>query len=147
MEELEITDENAKGMIGADRMALGLSCIPHKVLGDMEEVKRLNSVIGKNNEEILRLKENKSLEKEIEEYKKIIAKMVKAINDYETLIHKMKCWGEGGNIEKDIIHRDVVPKCQFQSEYQSSCTKPISRISFSIPCCEEHAIERDRSLK
>ena len=36
-------------------MALGLSCIPHKIRGDMEEVQKLNGVIGKKNEEILRL--------------------------------------------------------------------------------------------
>lgn len=36
-----------EGRIGADRMRLGLSIIPNKLYGDMDEVKRLRDILEK----------------------------------------------------------------------------------------------------
>ena len=41
MKERDEYKEAAEARIGADRMAVGLSCIPDSVRGDMEEITRL----------------------------------------------------------------------------------------------------------
>ena len=45
MNEQEDYKASYEAGIGADRMALGLSCIPHTVRGDMLEVMRLRSAL------------------------------------------------------------------------------------------------------
>lgn len=41
----ELQKEATNARIGADRMSLGLGCIPHKIRGDLEEVQRLHKAL------------------------------------------------------------------------------------------------------
>lgn len=41
----EMVKEAAEARIGADRMAMGLSCIPDELRGDMAEIERLNAAL------------------------------------------------------------------------------------------------------
>jgi hypothetical protein len=45
MEYHELQKEGAEARAGADRTALGLSCIPGPVRGDLEEVRNLRDVL------------------------------------------------------------------------------------------------------
>jgi hypothetical protein len=46
MSEYDQITEAAIARIGADRMVIGLSCIPHKIKGDLEEVMRLRRLLA-----------------------------------------------------------------------------------------------------
>lgn len=43
------------GLLGADRMAAGLPCIPHQDIGDLVEVQKLNADLAAKDAEIKRL--------------------------------------------------------------------------------------------
>jgi len=150
LEEQKMYQDAAEARVGSDRMAIELSCLPNEVSGDMDTVKRLNKVIEDKNWEIIRFKEKKIpiLENEIERYKELLKKMTNALNKNEDLIRQIKCFALGIEMEKNTIHRDLVPKCEFESDTGiQKCNKPVSRISFGLDCCEEHAKKRDNSLK
>jgi len=56
-EEWEGYQEAADAIAGSDRMAIGLSCLPNKIRGDLDEVKRLNDLLEEKNKTIIRFKE------------------------------------------------------------------------------------------
>ena len=134
-------------VIESNRLAIGLTASPDKIKGDLDEVKRLNDLLEEKNKELLKLKEKTilSLNKEILEYQKFLSKAATAIKMYKRLIDRAE--QDANAIKYDGDHIDF-PHCQFESDIGiGRCNNPVSRISFGLACCEEHAIERDTSLK